>query len=171
VPVVEAAFELDPNSARFYLRKRGKSQFSRTAPAVVVPGEDFAPMRERFIGELDLLVAMGGDSSEEPSGTGVEIDMALARFAPVIILSQAGGNAAKRKPGFMRDLSQSYGDPKLAGAIRKLNEDLDSVTAEALPGYFSEAMVDRIEDLLLTSMSTSERRSTDDENVADLRKW
>ena len=71
----------------------------------------------------------------------------------------------------MRDLSQSYGDPKLAGAIRKLNEDLDSVTAEALPGYFSEAMVDRIEDLLLTSMSTSERRSTDDENVAALRKW
>jgi len=172
VPVVEAAFEQNPNAARFYLRKRGSSKFSRTAPALVVPGEDFAAMRDRFIGELDLLVAIGGDSpGPEESGTEAEIGMALARSIPVVILTQGGGNAARRKPAMMSNLSQSYADPKLAALVGKLNEDLDAVAPEALPGYVSSTLIDRIEDLIAATMGTSEQRAADDGNVAAQRRW
>ena len=172
VPSVEGAFEENPNAARFYLRRRGSSQFSRTAPAVVVPGEDFAAMRERFISELDLLVAIGGDTAGvETSGTETEIDMALARSIPVVILKQAGGNAARRKPAMMGSLSKSYADPELAEMVRKLNEELDAVAPEELPGYFSGRLIDRIEDLIAASVGSSGQRAADDENVVALRSW
>jgi hypothetical protein len=137
-----------------------------------VPGEDFAAMRDRFIGELDLLVAIGGDSSgTEESGTETEINMALARAIPVVILKQGGGNAARRKPAMMSNLSQSYADPKLAELVGKLNEELDTVAPEALPGYVSSTLIDRIEDLIAATMGTSEQRAADDGNVADQRRW
>jgi hypothetical protein len=93
VPSVEVAFQKNPTAARFYLRRRGSSQYSCTAPAVIIPGDDFGPMRERFIGELDLLVAIGGDD-QGAGGTETEIDLALKRSIPVVILRQGDGAAA-----------------------------------------------------------------------------
>jgi hypothetical protein len=172
VPVVEAAFEENPNAARFYLRRRGSSQFRRTAPAVVVPDDSFGPMRERFIGELDLLVAIGGQPRErEKSGTEVEIDMALDRSIPVIILKQAGGRAAQRKPEIMRNLPATYSDSKVADLVRKVNEELDAVAPEALPNYVESVLVDQIEDLIAVSVGSAGRRAADDETIAALRRW
>jgi len=170
VPSVEAAFQKNPAGARFYLRRRGSSQYSRTAPAVIIPGDDFGAMRERFIGELDLLVAIGGD---EPGagGTETEIDMALKRSIPVIILRQGGGAAARRKPAMMQALSETYSDPKLAVMIRKLNEELDMVAPDALPGYVRGTLIHQIEDLIAVSLSTFEQRAADDETLAAQRKW
>lgn len=172
VPSVEGAFEKNPNAARFYLRRRGRTQFSRTAPAVVVPGEDFAAMRERFISELDLLIAIGGDSTGvETSGTETEIDMALARSIPVIILNQAGGTAARRKSAMINSLSQYYVDDGIAKMVRDLNEELDALPLDHLLGYFDSILIDRIENLLAASVGTFGQRAADDENVAALRRW
>jgi NAD-dependent SIR2 family protein deacetylase len=170
VPVVEAAFEENSNAARFYLRRRGSSQFRRTAPAVVVPDE--GPMRDRFIGELDLLVAIGGQSrDDEKSGTEIEIEMALDRSIPVVILRQAGGSAAQRKPEMMSSLAAKYPDPKVAALVRKVNEDLDAVAPEALRNYVESVLIDRIEDLIAVSIGSDNRRAGDDEAVAALRRW
>ena len=171
VPAVEAAFEENPNAARFYLRKRGTSKFSRTAPAIVVPGDDYAAMRERFIDELNLLVAIGGDAHGATSGTETEIDMALNSSIPVIIIKQAGGSAARRKPEMMRSLAEPYADRTLAAMIRKVNEDLDTVAPDALPSYVGTTLIDQIEDLVALSMGSSGPLPADDENVAARRRW
>lgn len=176
--MVEAAFKENASTARFYLRKRGRSQFSRTAPAVVVseddgvPGGDFGRMRERFVSELDILVAIGGPSREEgESGTLNEINMALARSIPVVILKQAGGSAARRKAEMMQNLSVTYSDPEVAKLVRKVNEDLDAVTAEALPAYVDSILVDQIEDLVAVSIGSETRRAADGDDIVAQRRW
>ncbi|MBR0974634.1 HAD hydrolase-like protein [Bradyrhizobium japonicum] len=179
IPVVEAAFEENPSAARFYLRKRGSSQFSRTAPAVVVsdgdagrPDGEFGRMRERFVSELDVLVVMGGPSREgKPSGTETEINMALDRSIPVVILKQAGGSAARRKAEMMGNLGVTYSDPKVASLVRKVNEELDAVAPGALPAYVDTTLVDQIEDLIAVSIGSEGRRAGDDDGVADQRRW
>ena len=129
-------------------------------------------MRKQFIGELDLLIAIGGDArATEESGTEIEIGMALERSTPIIILKQAGGNAARRKPEMMRSLSQAYADPTLAAMVRKVNEELDAVAPEALPAYVSTTLVAQIEDLIALLMGAAEQRAADDENMVAQRRW
>ncbi|MDI3561352.1 HAD hydrolase-like protein [Bradyrhizobium sp. Arg816] len=179
VPVVEAAFEGNANAARFYLRRRGSTQFSRTAPAVVVSDEgagradaDFGRMRERFISELDILVAMGGSSRDGgPSGTEIEINMALERSIPVVILKQAGGIAAQCKAKMMANLGVTYSDPKVASLVRKVNEELDAVGPAALPAHVDNILVNQIEDLIAVSIGSEGRRAGDDDGVANQRRW
>ena len=48
VPSVEAAFEADSTSARFYVRRKGTSNLSRTAPAIVVNAEKLETMRRHL---------------------------------------------------------------------------------------------------------------------------
>ena len=79
VPAVVSAFEQNPTLARFYLRNRGTTVFSRAAPAIVVREDTLEAMRERFISELDLLIAVGGERTDEPtSGTIQEIELAMS---------------------------------------------------------------------------------------------
>ncbi len=57
---VGAAFEENPAAARLYLRCGGGKSYNSAAPAIVVPGDDYQAMRQRFIGELALLIAIAG---------------------------------------------------------------------------------------------------------------
>jgi phosphoglycolate phosphatase len=97
IPAVVAAFEHNPTSARFYLRRRGTTAFSRTAPAIVVSGDTLEAMRQRFVSELDLLIAIGGRKfdTEQTSGMIEEIKLAIHQHVPVLIVPQAGGDAAR----------------------------------------------------------------------------
>jgi len=170
VPAIESAFKENPGAARFYLRKAGHSEFSRTAPAVVVPSEDFGPMRERFIEEIDLLVAVGGQPRDgEKTGTEIEIDMALERKIPVIILKQAGGSAAQRKPEMMMNLAATYSDPKVAALVRQVNQELDAVAPGALPSYVDSVLIDQIDDLI--AMSVGSEGSNNGDSVSVDRRW
>jgi phosphoglycolate phosphatase-like HAD superfamily hydrolase/NAD-dependent SIR2 family protein deacetylase len=170
IPAVESAFKENSSAARFYLRKRGHSQFSRTAPAVVVPSDGFGPMRERFIGEIDLLVAIGGQPRNgEKTGTEIEIDMALERSIPVIILKQAGGSAAQRKPEMMTNLAATYSDTKVAALVRKVNQELDAVAPEALLSYVDSVLIDQIDDLIAVSVGSEGSNNADSVSVE--RRW
>ncbi len=122
IPAVVAAFEHSPTSARFYLRQRGTTKFSRTAPAIVVPGDTLQAMRQRFVSELDLLIAIGGGNGREPSsGTIEEIKLAISQQIPVLIVPQAGGDAAHFAPQLASLVRQAFSDAPLADVICKAN--------------------------------------------------
>jgi hypothetical protein len=133
----------------------------------VVPREGFGPVRERFIGEIDLLVAIGGQPRDgEKTGTEIEIDMALERSIPVIILKQAGGSAAQRKSQMMTNL---YSDPKVAALVRKVNQELDAVAPEALLSYVDSVLIDQIDDLI--AVSAGSEGSNNGDSVSVERRW
>jgi hypothetical protein len=71
----------------------------------------------------------------------------------------------------MQALSETYSHPQLVVMIRRLNEGLDMVVPDALPGYVSGTLIHQIEDLIAVSLGTIGQRAADDENVAALRRW
>jgi hypothetical protein len=159
VPSVEAAFEADPTSARFYVRRKGTSNLSRTAPAIVVNAEKLETMRERFIPECDLLFAAGGDSDKgENSGTVLEINRALALQIPVLVFEQAGGDAAAFAATYLARIDGGYEDKAFAAEIRRANETLRNVQPENLEGFFATRVPSMVEELIAAFTGSSTRR-------------
>jgi phosphoglycolate phosphatase len=150
IPAVAAAFDVNPSLSRFYLRKSGTSSYERTAPAIIVPGETYGPMRERFIGELSLLVALGGvgRANETQPGTIAEIELALSRRVPVILIPQAGGHVFDYRPGFLERLGAAYRDASLAASVRAANEKIWSLGAAELVAFAQGDMVTLLEDVI-----------------------
>ncbi len=159
VESVEAAFEADPLAARFYLRSRGKSVFSRTAPAIVVPGESLETVRERFIGECSLMVAIGGGDTPDPetgvSGTVSEIQRARKLQIPVLIVKQAGGAAGAFSTDYIVNLDAFYQDKTMVSRIREENLALQEVKPEDLNTFFASSFPGMIERVLAASMGSS----------------
>lgn len=152
IPAVSAAFAENPMLARFYMRRTGTSAYERTAPAIIVPGDDYRPMRERFLSELGLLVALGGvATAKEPQGTIVEVEMALARHVPVVLVPQAGGHVGAWRQAFLERLDTAYPDDKIRRAVREANETIWALPAARLVEAQDSAVVDVIEDLLVRS--------------------
>jgi len=149
---VEGAFEADPLAARFYLRRRGTSQFSRLAPAVIVSDDSLEEMRARFIPECDLLFAIGGDAAAETgqplSGTVSEIERARKLGIPVLILKQAGGAAGAYADRYLSQVDASYADKALAQRISSVNGSLHAVLPEELSAYFRSTLPEAIESLV-----------------------
>ena len=155
IPAVEAAFTEEPKSARFYLRRRGGRSYPRTAPAVVVPGDDYQAMRRVFVEELGCLVAIAGRKRDGPSGTREELELAIGRGVPIVLLPQAGGVTADFARELPNRLEGAYRDDRLRGAVRAINHDVASVPADALQAFVREELVRRIENLLQVSMGRS----------------
>jgi phosphoglycolate phosphatase-like HAD superfamily hydrolase len=159
VPSVEGAFSVSPSSARFYLRRRGTSSFSRTAPAVIVPGDSLEAMRERFIPECDLLLAVAGRARPgERSGTLLEIERAMKLQIPVLILKQAGGDAGAYADTFLNSIKAIYDDKHLASRIEHANVQLHEIPATNLNAFCSAQLPDVIEDLIAEYMGSSTPR-------------
>lgn len=157
IPPVSAAFNMAPDRARFYLRARGGTRYSGTAPAIVVgppnPSSSagiYDAMRARFLSELSLLIAYGGTSSEEGGkpGTIEEIEIAMAQRIPVLTVPQVGGAVAKYRQAFLEAIDRSYPDPRLAQEIRRLNEEIATIPAASLARYASTGLLDRINQLM-----------------------
>jgi phosphoglycolate phosphatase-like HAD superfamily hydrolase len=162
VPAVSAAFEQRPTSARFYLRSRGTSTFSRTAPAIVVPGDSLADMRQRFLSELDLLIAAGGERTSEPtSGTIEEIKLAISKQVPVLIVPQAGGDAASFVPELERYVRAAFADTSLAEAICTANAKIAAVSRDELLGFAVTGFPDLVNDLVARLMGAAMNRPRD----------
>ena len=172
IPAVSAAFEKDPKLARFYLRMRGKGDYDRTAPAIVVPGETFEKMRERFIPELSLLLAIGGKQYEETKpGVITEIEMAMDKVIPVILVPQAGGDVAQYTDDFMCRIDATYRDPELARVIKKANDKVWNVPAKKLITFASKDLPGLIEHVIAAAMGASVPWSSTGSGVGTYEKW
>lgn len=154
IPPVNAAFEVDPSLARFYVRRAGGTSY-RSAPVIVVAGEDYAAMRRRFIPELRLLVAGGGTDE----GVIDEVKMALAQQIPVLLLPWTGGRIAEYRAQFREMVSTRFRDEELRTEVVAANEKLWAMDPHSsdLP---ARVLPDMIEDLVLNLMGSSvpERR-------------
>ena len=60
IPAVEAASEVASTNARFYLRRGGGTKYTGRAAVVVSKREDYESMRQQFIPELSVLIAIAG---------------------------------------------------------------------------------------------------------------
>lgn len=159
VPAVSAAFDVDPMRARFYLRKSGTSTYGRTAPAVIVSGDTYTPMRERFINELSLLIAMGGVNWDNEIQLGVieEIELAFSQQIPIVLLPQAGGHVFDYHQRFLERIDSTYKDSSLADSIRSANEKVWALSASALIDFGDGDMVLLLEDLISDAVGATIR--------------
>lgn len=150
IPAVSAAFNVNPSLARFYLRKSGTSSYERTAPAIIVPGDTYEPMRERFIGELSLLVALGGVglAKQTQPGTVAEIELAMEKRVPVLLIPQAGGHVFDYRQTFLDRIGSAYGDPKLIDAVRAANQKIWALNPGELRAFAQSDMTSLIEDMI-----------------------
>jgi len=176
IPAVGAAFDVDPGLARFYLRKHGGTRYNRTAPAVVVKGDDpnpgYGAMRARMIPEQSLLIAVAGlPHGEDFSGTIAEIEMAMAQRIPVILIPQAGGDVAAYAEHFPARIHAGYPDAALALAIEELNRDIAKLPGEALTAFAANQFVSRIEALLAAFMGSSLDYHFHDPDVKEKAEW
>jgi hypothetical protein len=168
IPFVEAAFAVDPASARFYLRKQGGTAYRRTAPAIVVPGGDYASMRARFIPELSTLIAIGGTPhNTEKSGTIQEIEMALERGIPVILLRGAGGEVQSHYEQLRARMERTYKDENLRRIVTDSNDEAAVVSGSDLAVFARERLPALIEKVLSVLMGAG----TALQHGSHVREW
>jgi hypothetical protein len=151
IPAVDAAFNVNPSLARFYLRpKSGPSSYERTAPAIIVPGDTYEQVRQRFIGELSLLVALGGVSfaKQTQPGTVAEIELAIEKRVPVLLIPQVGGHVFDYRQTFLDRIGSAYGDPKLIDAVRAANQKIWDLNPGELRDFAQGDMTSLIEDVI-----------------------
>lgn len=150
IDVVNSAFAVKETLARFYLRRGGRlGTYQRTAPVVIVNSPTYDEMRRRFVGEVTVLLAIGGrmlDPTE--SGVVAEIDLALARRAPVLLFPQAGGAVAAYRDQFLGKLRETYADPGLAEAVTAANIEIGEVAGRDLESYLGRCLVGHIENVV-----------------------
>jgi phosphoglycolate phosphatase-like HAD superfamily hydrolase len=153
---VTSAFSVNSQLARCYLRRAGGRSYRRTAPAIVVSGGSYDDMRRRFIGEISLLIAIGGYSPDpRVSGVEAEIRLALKRGAPVLLIPQAGGDTARISPELMANIATYYPDARLTAAIGKANALLASVKPDDLVGFIRMELADIVESVISVLMEAS----------------
>lgn len=156
IPPVSAAFRVAPDRARFYVRERGGSRYAGTAPAIVIPSNPggaasvYDAMRARYLSELSLLIAYGGTNRADSrkSGTITEIETAMERRVPVLIVPQVGGIVAKYRDTFLQAIDRFYSDRRLAQEVRSLNEQIANVPADRLSAYAGDGLLDGISRLI-----------------------
>jgi len=156
IPPVSAAFGVAPQCARFYLRTHGGTKYTGTAPAIVVSSgpnavlDVYSSMRTRFISELSLLVACGGTARSDgrKSGTILEIEMAMDKQIPVLIVPQVGGEAAAYRDTFLHNIDRVYPDSILAREIRSINERMSVVPASEMASFAQSDLTEAIQKLM-----------------------
>jgi hypothetical protein len=159
---VGAAFNENPTLARFYLRQQGTTAFSRTAPAIVVREDTLEAMRERFVSELDLLIAVGGENTGEPtSGTIQEIELATSRQIPVLVVPQASGDAARFAPQLEGRVREAFPTASLVNAIRGANATIAAKSPNDLLSFATNGLAELVSDIIAQLMGAAIRRPRD----------
>jgi hypothetical protein len=146
---VEAAFRIKPACARFYFRQGGGRNYRRLAPAIIVEREDYSDIRQRFISELSVLIAMGGHRVEgDTGGVSDEIQLAASFGVPVLLFPQFGGEVAALRNAFMQQTDSRYPGGDLGAAVRKANDACAAVAPEQLHDFLQQELPDLIESVL-----------------------
>jgi phosphoglycolate phosphatase-like HAD superfamily hydrolase len=147
---VNSAFEVNDALGRFYLRRGGSQIYQRTAPAIIVNAKTYEAMRERFIGEVSMLIAAGGRHGDlARSGVIAEIRLALERRAPVLLIPQAGGDVAAFRPDFMARLPEYYDDAGLYHAVRDANQAIAAIPPGELLNFVRTSLAGQVEKVLM----------------------
>ncbi len=119
-------------------------------------------MRQRFTSELDLLIAAGGEkTSESTSGTIEEIKLAISKQVPVLIVPQAGGDAASFVPELEKYVRAAFADTSLAEAICTANAKIAAVSRDELLGFAVTEFPDLVNDLVARLMGAAMNRPRD----------
>jgi phosphoglycolate phosphatase-like HAD superfamily hydrolase len=150
IPAVDAAFQIAPGSARYYIRKGGGTMYSRCAPAVVSDDDTYVSMRARFIPELSALIAIGGGQGEinGSSGTLEEIRMAIRRNIPVLLFPSAGGHVKREFDRLQQEIDAAYGDEYLRRAIRQFNDVANTIAPKDIVAFVRQSLPKHIEEVL-----------------------
>jgi HAD superfamily hydrolase (TIGR01549 family) len=127
VPAVTKAYEADRRSARYYMRSRGETQASRSAPAIYIEGGDLNVVRRRLIEAALALVAVGGDREGRESGTFAEIKLAIEMGRPVILFRQGGGVVYACYDELMHLVALSRMAPELRDQVLSLNQRINEI--------------------------------------------
>ncbi|MCA1557124.1 MAG: SIR2 family protein [Acidobacteria bacterium] len=156
-PAVEAAFAVDSRLARFYLRRHGGSSYRATAPAVVVSGDDYDSMRNIFIPELSTLIAIGGrPDSTGKSGTITEVEMAIERNIPVLLLTPAGGDVLAHYDRLMKRIEEAYyKDEPLKETVVELNKAIAATEPSRLREFAIGELPERIDEMMRVLMGAN----------------
>ncbi len=149
IEAVNSAFEADALLGRFYLRKGGsKGTYQRTAPVVIVAGvgsDPYDAVRTRFIGELNILLAIGGRGSDLTGSAVIdEVERAVHRGVPVLIFPQAGGLTAAYRDQFLSQVGTAYTDARLVQAVRAANEAIGAVPGADLVAWVRRNLVGQV---------------------------
>lgn len=116
-------------------------------------------MRERFINEISLLIAMGGVDwgSQVQQGVIEEVELALSRKIPIVLLPQAGGHVFDYHQRFLKRIDSTYNDSSLANSIRSANEKVWAMSASNLIAFSDGDMALLLEDLISDAVGASMR--------------
>lgn len=164
IPPVEAAFAVNPALGRFYLRQQGGSRYRGSAPAIVVKGADYASMRSRFIPELSALIAVGGRPDRaQPSGTIEEVDMALDRGIPVILLKCVGGDIEEHYDRLRVRMFTVYKDERLRKLVQDVNDEAAQVPTTGLYDFARDQLPELLEKVLSNVMGATSAEQRPDE--------
>jgi phosphoglycolate phosphatase-like HAD superfamily hydrolase len=169
---VEAAFKIKSSCARIYFREGGGSKYKRLAPAIIVEGIDYPDMRRRFIGELSLLVAMGGgqpaDIDNGVGGVTDEIRMAAKRGVPVLLFPQAGGEVERLNQEQFR---KWYPGDALWPALKEANEACAAVPAAELINFIRQGFGSIVDSVLEASMECMVNAQAFNNNFSSEYSW
>lgn len=156
IPFVEGAYKVSPSNSRFYIRRGGGRKYQGKAMAIAVDGDDYQTMREVFIGELNLLIAVAGEyeSSYEKCGTVDEILRAMKIGIPVILFPQFGGAINKYYEALFEQIKISYSS-KLRDELIKIHEVISPMNKDDFSNYLKHNLSKDIEQLLMIQCSTS----------------
>lgn len=152
IPFVQSAFETEPTLARCYLRRSSK-QISRQIPVHIVSGEDYSSMRKFLIGEANIAIALGGEPRSN-SGVIEEIDLALNRQIPVLLVPQAGGTVHELAKTFSTKIVAFYRDESFRSVLKQANEEIASIPAANLNAFARSRFSQIIEEVLLAHMGS-----------------
>ena len=160
IPAVNSAFNINPSLARFYLRKQINKGFMRSAPVIIVSSNTYEAMRKRFIGEVSLLLAIGGmNTNRNKPGILSEIEMALTKQVPVVLFPQAGGFVDSNWNNFINNLEDYYNDPLLIKKIREINNQIASISIKNFFNFVISSLPDLLEDLIFSYVGSCSKHS------------
>lgn len=129
-------------------------------------------MRERFISELDLLVAVGGQkTSESTSGTIQEIKLAISQKVPVLIVPQAGGDAASFAPELETQVKLAFPDAPLVDEICRANAIIAEKSPDDLLAFARAGLPELVGDVIAQLMGAAIRRPRDALDGAPGSDW
>ncbi len=169
---VAAAYETDKRTGRFYMRSKGRTAGTRSAPVVILSRDDMGPVVRALVKSSCVIVAMGGSGGPgEESGTANEVRSAIEQERPVILVPQAGGYVAACRDELMELLDEKLVEPMVKRRLLEMNEEIAKMNSHKLMRFFENDFVDWVTELVELLASSSISRVFE-ESCADAdEKW
>jgi SIR2-like protein/SLOG family protein len=155
IPAVAKAYEEDRRLGRFYMRKKGATQGSRSATTIFMSDSDINAVRQKLARVAHVVVAMGGASNQGwESGTVREVRMAIELGRPVILFRQGGGDVDRCYSQLMDLIQQNMADPKLRRQVQILNETISKMDRQQVMRFIERDFLPSVRSLVGASVAS-----------------